>query len=85
MAEGVIVKGFGPLGRARNFRVYQTLSQGAAFAALLRGQKTAPQAHALWLLAGGKAAITQAELNGAKNALTPEQSAAAIALLTPLY
>jgi hypothetical protein len=85
MAEGTIVKGTGPLGGARLFRVYQTVSQGAAFAGLLRGEKTAPQAHALWLLAGGKTSITQAELNGAKNALTPEQSAAALALLNPLY
>jgi len=85
MAEGVIVKGAGPLGASRNFRVYQTLTQGAAFAALLRGEKSAPQAHALWLLAGGKANITQSELNGAKNALTPEQSDAALRLLDPLY
>ena len=85
VADGVVVKGFGPLGSARNFRVYQTLSQGAAFADLLAGKKGAPEAHALWLLAGGKAGITQAEFNGAKNALTPEQSDAAIALLNPLY
>lgn len=85
VADGVVVKGFGPLGSARAFRVYQTVSQGAAFADLLAGKKEAPEAHALWLLAGGKVSITQSELNGAKNALTPEQSAAALALLNPLY
>jgi hypothetical protein len=85
VADGVIIKGSGPLGSARAFRVYQTLSQGTAFADLLAGRKTAPEAHALWLLAGGKASITQSELNGAKNALTPEQSEAALALLNPLY
>ena len=85
VADGVVVKGFGPLGSARNFRVYQTLSQGAAFAGLLAGKAGAPEAHALWLLAAGKASITQAELNGTKNTLTPEQGDAAIALLNPLY
>lgn len=85
VADGVVVKGFGPLGSARNFRVYQTLSQGAAFAGLLAGKTGAPEAHALWLLAAGKASITQAELNGTKNTLTPEQGDAAIALLNPLY
>jgi hypothetical protein len=85
MGEGTIVKGTGPLGSARLFRVYQTVSQGAAFADLLAGRKSAPEAHALWLLAGGKTSITQAELNGTKNALTPQQSAAALALLDPLY
>jgi hypothetical protein len=85
VADGVVVKGFGPLGSARAFRVYQTLSQGTAFADLLNGEQGAPEAHAQWLLAGGKVSITQSELNGAKNALTPEQSGAAIELLNPLY
>jgi hypothetical protein len=85
MAAGDAVKTAGPLGGARVFRVYQTLSQSAAFAGLLAGKKAAPEAHALWLLAGGKAGITQAELNGKKNALTPEQRQAAITLLSPLY
>jgi hypothetical protein len=85
MAEGTIVKGSGPLGSARLLRIYQTVSPGAAFAGLLNGKTGAPQAHALWLLAGGKAAITDAELNGRKNALTPEQRAAALMLLSPLY
>lgn len=85
MAAGDAVKAAGPLGNIRSFRVYQTVSQGAAFTDLLVGRKSAPQAHALWLLAGGAAKITQAELNGKKNALTPEQRDAAIALLNPLY
>jgi hypothetical protein len=85
MAAGDAVTAAGPLGNARSFRIYQTLSHGSALAGLLRGEKAPPQAHALWLLAGGKAAITQAELDGKKNALTPEQSAAAVTLLSPLY
>jgi hypothetical protein len=85
MAAADAVMAAAPPGSARNFRIYQTLSHGSALAGLLRGEKAPPQAHALWLLAGGKAAITQAEWNGKKNALTPEQSAAALALLSPLY
>jgi len=85
MAEGTLVKAPGPLGAAREFRVYQTLSKGDLFAGLLRGEKKAAPTHALWLLAGGTVAITQSELNGAKNALTPAQRDAAIALLAPLY
>ena len=85
MAEGTVVKGFGPLGSARELRLYQTVSQGAAFADLLRGAKAAPESHALWLLAGGNTRITQSELNGRKNALTPEQNDAAARLLSPLY
>ena len=85
MAAGDAVKAAGPLGNIRSFRVYQTVSQGAAFADLLAGKKSAPQVHALWLLAGGAAKITQSEWDGKKNALTPEQSEAAMTLLSPLY
>lgn len=84
MAQGDLVKAPGPLGGARTFHVYQTLSQGSAFAGLLRGEKKPAQAHALWLLAGGAVKITQSELNGA-TAFTPAQQDAALALLAPLY
>jgi hypothetical protein len=87
MAEADLAKGdLGAFGNeVRILRLYQTLSQGHAFAGLLQGQKNLPESHALWLQAGGAVKITQAELNGAKNALTPEQAATAIALLSPLY
>lgn len=85
MAEGDIVKGYGPLGNARTLRLYQTVSQASAFAGLLQGTGRAPESHARWLLAGGQARITDAELNGRKNALTPEQTAAALTLLSPVY
>jgi hypothetical protein len=84
MAQGDLVRAPGPLGAARTFHVYQTLSQGSAFAGLLRGEKKPAEAHALWLLAGGAVKITQSELNGATT-LAPAQRDAALALLAPLY
>ncbi len=89
MAEADLAKGelgaFGNEIEIKTLRLYQTVSQAQAFAALLQGQAKAPESHALWLLAGGETRITQSELNGVRNRLTPEQSAAAILLLSPLY
>lgn len=85
MAEGDFIKGPGPLNGLKTFRTYQTLSQGAAFAGLLRGEKTAPESHALWLLAGGETRLTDGGRNGGGTALTPEQRQAALLLLSPLY
>jgi hypothetical protein len=84
MAEGDAVKGFGLLGSARLLRLYQSVSHAEIFAALLHGEKSAPESHALWLLAGGTAKVTDATLNGSKT-LTPEQTQAAITLLSPFY
>jgi len=87
MAEADLAKGdLGAFGReVKTLRLYQTLSQGQAFAGLLQGQRQAPESHALWLLAGGAVRITQSERNGVKNRLTPEQTTAAIILLSPVY
>ena len=87
MAEADLAKGdLGAFGQeVKTLRLYQTLSQGHAFAGLLQGQKRAPASHAMWLLTGGNVKITQSELNGAKNGLTPEQNTAAIILLSPAY
>jgi len=87
MAEADLAKGdLGAFGKEiKTLRLYQTLSQGQAFAGLLQGQKRAPESHAMWLLTRGDVRTTQSELNGAKNALTPEQNTAAIILLSPVY
>jgi hypothetical protein len=87
MAEADLAKGdLGAFGKeVKTLRLYQTLSQGHAFAGLLQGQKRAPESHAMWLLTGGEVRITQSERNGVKNKLTPEQTTAAIILLSPVY
>jgi len=87
MAEADLAKGdLGAFGKeVRTLRLYQTVSQGAAFAGLLQGQQRAPESHAMWLISGGDTKITLSELNGAKNGLSPEQSTAGIILLSPVY
>lgn len=85
MAEGDLVKAPGPLGRAHALRLYQTVSHGAAFAALLRGDAAPAAAHAAWRQAGGAVALTRSELDGNTDVLTPQQRAAALRLLDPLY
>lgn len=86
MAEADLAKGdLGAFGQeVKTLRLYQTLSQGHAFAGLLQGQKRAPESHVLWLRAGGEVKLTQSERNGGK-ILTPEQSIAAVILLSPVY
>ena len=64
MAEGDAVKGEGPLGAVKRVRTYQTLSQGAAFARLLRGEDASAAAHAAWEAAGGRMTPTRTEING---------------------
>jgi hypothetical protein len=87
MAEADLAKGdLGAFGKeVKTLRLYQTLSQGQAFAGLLQGRKRAPESHALWLLTGGDVRITQSELNGRKDSLTPQQRDAALTLLSPVY
>jgi len=65
MAEGDTVKAAGPLGGVKSVRTYQTLSQGAAFAGLLRGEQSPAAAHAAWEKAGGRMTPTKTEINGA--------------------
>jgi hypothetical protein len=65
MAEADSVRGTGPLGAVRSVRTYQTLSQGAAFAALLRGAQAPAAAHAAWEKAGGRMTPTRTEIDGA--------------------
>jgi hypothetical protein len=85
MAEGDVVRGGQSLlsGAAKSLRVYQTLSNGAAFAGLLRGEATPAAADAAWRKAGGTARITGARRDG--RTLTPQQAQAANRLLAPLY
>jgi hypothetical protein len=64
MAEGDAVTGAGPLGGVKSVRTYQTLSQGAAFARLLRGEEAPAAAHAAWEAAGGRMTPTRTEING---------------------
>lgn len=85
VAEGEAVKGGGPLGGVRSFRTYQTLSQGAAFARLLRGEQAAEAAHAAWEQAGGRMVPTRTEINGATSQLALDQMIATGLLLAPLY
>jgi hypothetical protein len=77
MAEGDIIKGGGPLGGVHAFRTYQTLSQGAAFAGLLRGEQRALDAHQAWERAGGRMTPTRTEINGHTQQLPPDQLVAA--------
>jgi hypothetical protein len=85
MAEGEAVKGPGPLGGVRSLRTYQTLSQAAAFAGLLRGEQSAAAAHAAWDRAGGRMTPTRTEINGATTQLQLDQLIASGQLLAPLY
>jgi hypothetical protein len=84
MAEGDAVKGEGPLGAVKTVRIYQTLSQGAAFARLLRGEQSPAAAHAAWNAAGGRMTPTRTEING-QAAQAPDQITAASLLLDAFY
>lgn len=86
MAEAEMARGdLGDFGtELKSLRLYQTLSQGEAFAGLLRGEKSASESHALWRQAGGENKITQLQITGTGGA-TPQQRAAAAVLLGPLY
>jgi hypothetical protein len=84
MAEGDFIKGPGPLGGLKSLRTYQTLSQGAAFAGLLRGGQSAAAADDAWQKAGGRMTPTKTEINGQ----TPRALGQMIAtgqLLDPVY
>lgn len=69
----------------KSMALYQTLTGGEAYAALLKGQGSAKDAHAAWHDKGGTANVTATEFNGKQNGMRPEQGMMINALLEALY
>lgn len=88
MLAADLAKGdLGPFGsQIKRLEVYQSLSHGAAFAAMLAGdERVGGDAAQAWRNAGGTVTLVKSALNGKANALTPAQRDLAIRLLAPLY
>lgn len=86
-ASADLTKGdLGAFGRReiRRFRLYQTLSKGAAFSGLLHGEQEATAADTAWRQVGGETKNTQLDVGDAVR-ITPQYMEAARALLNPLY
>jgi hypothetical protein len=71
--------------RVKSMTLYQTLTGGEAYAALLKGQGSPRDAHAAWHDKGGAANVTATEFNGKQNGMRPEQGMMINALLEALY
>ena len=69
----------------KNLVLYQTLTGGEAYAALLKGEASPKAAHAAWHDKGGTANVTATEFNGKQNGMRPEQGMMINALLEALY